>query len=101
MIGAMEVLGWLMEEASCIRRVVKWPERRKRFVETEAKSGEKLPTQPDSKAFNDFLMKRKAADPDHFADVSLAVIKLMGPSEYVLERPCDTAKVHFGLAGQD
>ena len=46
-------------------------------------------------------MKRKAADPDHFADLSLATIKLIGPGEYVLERPGDTAQGHFGLAVQD
>ncbi len=46
-------------------------------------------------------MKRKAADPDHFADLSLAVIKLIGPGEYVLERPGDPAPGHFGLAVQD
>ena len=57
--------------------------------------------QPDSKALNDFLLKRKAADPDHFADLSLAVIKLIGPGEYVLERPGDPAQGHFGLAVQD
>ena len=60
-----------------------------------------LPAQPDSKALNDFLMKRKAADPDHFADLSLAVIKLIGPGEYVLERPGDPEQGHFGLAVQD
>jgi exoribonuclease-2 len=60
-----------------------------------------LPAQPDSKALNDFLVKRKAADPDHFADLSLAVIKLIGPGEYVLERPGDPAQGHFGLAVQD
>ncbi len=46
-------------------------------------------------------MQRKAADPDHFADLSLAVIKLMGPGEYVLERPGDPDVGHFGLAVQD
>src|SRR6202043_296942 len=56
---------------------------------------------PDSKALNDFLLKRKAADPDHFADLSLAVVKLIGPGEYVLERPGEPAPGHFGLAVQD
>jgi exoribonuclease-2 len=46
-------------------------------------------------------MLRKAADPTHFADLSLAVIKLMGPGEYILERPGDTLVGHFGLAVQD
>ena len=46
-------------------------------------------------------MQRKAADPEHFADLSLAVIKLMGPGEYILERPGDPDVGHFGLAVQD
>jgi exoribonuclease-2 len=70
-------------------------------VELAAQQGEQLPATPDSKALNEFLMKRKAADPDHFADLSLAVIKLMGPGEYVLERPGDPEQGHFGLAVQD
>ncbi len=41
------------------------------------------------------------SSPDHFADLSLAVIKLMGPGEYVLERPGDHEQGHFGLAVQD
>jgi exoribonuclease-2 len=60
-----------------------------------------LPPTPDSKALNDFLVKRKASDPDHFADLSLAVIKLIGPGVYVLERPGDPPQGHFGLAVQD
>ena len=70
-------------------------------MQLAAEQGEKLPVQPDSKALNDFLLRRKAADPDHFADLSLAVIKLIGPGEYVLERPGDPEQGHFGLAVQD
>jgi exoribonuclease R len=33
--------------------------------------------------------------------LSLAVIKLMGPGEYILERPGDPDVGHFGLAVQD
>ena len=80
---------------------MKQPERWDRIVQLAATYGEKLSTDPDSKALNDFLVKRKTADPDHFADLSLAVIKLIGPGEYVLERPGDPAPGHFGLAVQD
>jgi exoribonuclease-2 len=51
-------------------------------VELAAK-GEQLTAEPDSKALNEFLVKRNATDCHHFADLSLAVIKLMGPGEYV------------------
>ena len=37
----------------------------------------------------------------HYADLSLAVVKLMGPGEYVLERPGDTPVGHFALAVHD
>ena len=37
----------------------------------------------------------------HYADVSLAVLKLMGPGEYVLLRPGDAEDGHFGLAAHD
>jgi exoribonuclease-2 len=86
------------KKISSIRRVVKTPERWDRIVALAAQQSEQLPAQPDSKALNDFLARRKAADPDHFADLSLAVIKLMGPGEYVLERPGEPAQGHFGLA---
>ncbi len=84
-----------------IRRVVKTPERWDRIVELASQHGAKLPTQPDSKALNDFLVQQKAADPDRFADLSLAVIKLIGPGEYVVERPGEPAPGHFGLAVQN
>ena len=38
---------------------------------------------------------------DRYADVSLAVLKLMGPGEYVAARPGGPQDGHFGLAAQD
>jgi exoribonuclease-2 len=101
MITANGVVARMLEQVSSIRRIVKTPKRWDRIVALAAEQGERLPTNPDSKALNDFLTKRRAADPDHFADLSLAVIKLMGPGEYVLERPGDPVQGHFGLAVQD
>jgi exoribonuclease II len=101
MIAANGVVARMLEKVSSLRRIVRKPERWDRIVQLAAAHGGKLPADPDSKALNDFLVKRKAADPDHFADVSLAVIELIGPGEYVLERPGDPEPGHFGLAVQD
>jgi len=101
MIAANGVVARMLEKVSSLRRVVKQPKDWDRIVELAAAHGEKLPPAPDSRALNDFLVKRKTADPDHFADLSIAVVKLIGPGEYVLERPGDTAPGHFGLAVQD
>ena len=101
MIAANGVIARMLEKVSSLRRIVKTPERWDRIVQLAAGLGEKLPADPDSKALNDFLVKRRAVDPDHFADLSLAVIKLIGPGEYVLERPGETPQGHFGLAVQD
>jgi VacB/RNase II family 3'-5' exoribonuclease len=101
MIASNGVVARLLENVSSLRRIVRTPKRWDRIVALAATKGETLPAQPDSKALNDFLMKRKAADPDHFADLSVAVIKLIGPGEYVLEKPGDPAPGHFGLAVQD
>ncbi len=68
-----------------IRRVVRTPKRWDRIVEIAAEHKFGLPPEPDSKALEEFLVKEKAADPVRFPDLSLAVIKLMGPGEYVAE----------------
>ncbi|HEV2201827.1 MAG TPA: RNB domain-containing ribonuclease [Bryobacteraceae bacterium] len=103
MVAANGVMARTLMSAgvSSIRRVVKTPERWQRIVELAARYGEKLPTEPDSGALNLFLQKRKSADAVHYADVSLAVIKLMGPGEYVLSRQGDQAPGHFALAAHD
>jgi VacB/RNase II family 3'-5' exoribonuclease len=101
MIAANGIVARMLEKVSSLRRIVKQPQRWDRIVQLAARYSEKLPPDPDSKALNDFLLKRRSADPDHFADLSLAVIKLIGPGEYVLERPGDPSAGHFGLAVQD
>lgn len=101
MIAANGVIARMLDKVSSLRRIVKTPKRWDRIVQLAAEHGGNLPAQPDSKALNDFLLKRKSADPDHFADLSLAVIKLIGMGEYVLERPGDPLAGHFGLAVQD
>ncbi len=101
MVAANGVVARLLEKISSLRRIVKTPLHWDGLVRLAAAQGEKLPPDPDSKALNDFLLKRKAADPDHFADLSLATIKLIGPGEYVLERPGDPSQGHFGLAVPD
>ena len=103
MIAANEVMAQTLRDAgvSSIRRIVKVPERWPRMVELARQHGDSLPPEPDSGALNALLLRRKKADPVHYPDVSLAVLKLMGPGEYVLLRPGDPAEGHFGLAAHD
>jgi exoribonuclease-2 len=86
---------------SSIRRVVKTPERWPRIVELAAQRGERLPPEPDSKALNAFLQRCRQADPVHFPDLCLAVMKLMGPGEYVLVPAGGQDPGHFALAAHD
>ncbi|HLK51742.1 MAG TPA: RNB domain-containing ribonuclease [Bryobacteraceae bacterium] len=103
MIAANEAMARALREAgvASIRRVVKDPERWPRIVELARQYGEQLPAEPDSGALNQFLLRRRDSDPVHYADVSLAVLKLMGPGEYVVARPGDAPQGHFGLAAHD
>jgi exoribonuclease-2 len=103
MIAANEIVARLLEsrEVSFIRRIVKTPERWDRIVQLAGGFGTTLPPAPDSRALNEFLTERCEADPDHFADLSLAVVKLIGRGEYVLERKGEEGEGHFGLAVED
>jgi ribonuclease R len=84
-----------------IRRVVRTPKRWERIVAIAADHKFELPKIPDSKALEEFLIKEKAADPQRFPDLSLAVIKLLGAGEYVAELPDGDVPGHFGLAVKD
>ncbi|MBZ5594661.1 MAG: RNB domain-containing ribonuclease [Acidobacteriia bacterium] len=103
MIAANEVMARTLQGAgvSSIRRIVKTPERWDRIVELARRYGETLPAQPDARALNAFLEKQRAKDAVHYSDLSLSVIKLMGPGEYVLVRRGESGEGHFGLAVHD
>jgi VacB/RNase II family 3'-5' exoribonuclease len=86
---------------SGIRRVVREPERWGRIVELAARFGTTLPSDPDSLALAKFLIERRKADPDRFPDLSLGIVKLMGPGIYALDLPGKDPGGHFGLATHD
>ncbi len=87
-------------EAS-LRRVVRSPDRWMRIVDVARRYGTRLPDTPSSQALGAFLAQRHQADPLRFPDLSLVIVKLMGPGEYVVERAGQAPIGHFGLAVQD
>jgi VacB/RNase II family 3'-5' exoribonuclease len=103
MIAANHVMAQTLSGArvSSIRRIVKTPERWPRIVALAQQHGQKLPAEADSAALNAFLKTMQQKDPDHYQDISLAVIKLMGPGEYVLARSGSEDPGHFALAVHD
>jgi VacB/RNase II family 3'-5' exoribonuclease len=86
---------------SSIRRIVRSPERWARIVDLARELGKELPPEPSAVALHDFMLERKASDPEHFPDLSLAIVKLLGPGEYILDQPDVEEPGHFGLAVQD
>jgi exoribonuclease II len=103
MITANGVVAQFLEghQRSSVRRVLRTPERWNRIVELARALGETLPSQADAKALSEFLVKRQAAAPERFPDLSLSVVKLLGAGEYALKQPGQAAEGHFGLAVTD
>jgi exoribonuclease-2 len=101
MVAANSALARFLEARgrSAIRRVVREPKRWDRIVALAQELGDLLPPQPDRRALAAFLARRRKADPDHFPDLSLAVVKMLGAGEYVLERRLDgrADSSHFSL----
>jgi ribonuclease R len=103
MIAANVAMAKFLEDKGVpsLRRVVRTPRYWSRIVEIAAEVGEQLPATPDSRALAEFLARRKAADPVHFPDLSLAVVKSLGPGEYEVQMPGEEGEGHFGLAVDD
>jgi exoribonuclease II len=103
MVAANVAMARFLREtgAPSIRRVVKTPRRWDRIQAIAAHFGGTLPLNPDPQALSIFLEQRQAADPAHFPDLSLSIVKLLGPGEYTVEPPGTEHEGHFGLAVHD
>jgi exoribonuclease-2 len=103
MVAANEVTARFLEARgfASLRRVLKTPKRWDRIVALAADLGEKLPAAPDAAALDRFLARRRDADPVHFPDLSLSIVKLLGSGEYAVEAPGEEVDGHFGLAVRD
>ena len=103
MIAANVQMAKFLEDRNLLslRRVVRTPERWEQIVHIAESLGENLPVVPDSKTLADFLARQKVSDPIHYPDLSLSIIKLLGSSEYVVQKPNEEVEGHFGLAVQD
>jgi exoribonuclease-2 len=84
-----------------LRRVVKSPERWDRIRALAEQLGDSLPDAADSIALAAFLDRRKKADTQAFADLSMSIIRLLGRGEYVVDPPGEEPPGHFGLAVRD
>jgi exoribonuclease-2 len=84
-----------------IRRVVRSPERWDRIERIAEDLGDRLPSEPDSRALEEFLKRQKKIDPMRFPDLSLSIVKAMGAGEYVVEEAGAKPAGHFGLAVKD
>lgn len=80
------------------RRIVRDPKRWGRIREIASENDYDLPELPDSKALQMFMAAEKIKDRDDFADLSLSILKLLGPGEYSVGFPGESSSGHFGLA---
>ena len=103
MIAANIAMAKFLEDQGgpSLRRVVRLPEHWDRIVEIAADFGEQLPSSPDALSLALFLERRKKAEPIHFPDLSLAVVKALGPGEYTMQGAGEQGEGHFGLAAED
>ncbi len=84
-----------------IQRIVRVPRNWDGIVQLAALYNDVLPADPDPKALSKFLDRRRYADPERFPDLSLAIVKLLGPGEYVTLEPGQPPYGHFALAVTD
>ena len=103
MIAANTAMAELLEEGGVpsLRRVVRAPEQWPLIMKTAESFGDHLPEDPDPRALSDFMTRRRAADPAGYAELSLSILKMLGPGDYMVEARGLEQPGHFGLAVHD
>jgi exoribonuclease-2 len=103
MVAANTSMAEYLEERGVpsLRRVVRAPERWPLIVRTAESFGEHLPDTPDPRALAEFMARRRAADPGAYPELSLSILKMLGPGDYMVEAPGLEQEGHFGLAVHD
>ncbi len=93
-----------------LRRLLQAPRRWDSIVALASGHGVQLPVVPDALALDRFLSARRLADPAGFADLSLAVVKMLGSGQYAAAPAAAAGPAggagtaglgHFGLAVND
>lgn len=86
MVAANGVVSRYLKNANIpmIQRVVRTPKDWGEIVSVAKAHGTVLPALPDAKELSIFLAEQKKANPDLFPDLSLTIVKLLGPGEYVM-----------------
>ncbi|MFN0063098.1 MAG: RNB domain-containing ribonuclease [Myxococcaceae bacterium] len=100
MVAANGVVADFMKahKRASVARVVHTPERWPRIVQLADGLGATLPETPSPTALSEFLAAQRLRSPETYPELSLAVVKLLGRGEYVLEPPTGPQQRHFGLA---
>ncbi|MBK0393733.1 RNB domain-containing ribonuclease [Ramlibacter algicola] len=81
-----------------LRRFLQSPRRWDRIEALATSYGETLPAEPDAIALQRFLAARRDAEPRAFEDLSLKVVKMLGPGAYMAVQGDGADPGHFGLA---
>lgn len=103
MIAANRTLVDFLEtkKSPTIQRIVRTPKNWEGIVAEAKERKMKLPHKPDARALARFLLAQKKRDPDTFPDLSLTIVKLIGPGEYIALAPGEDSPGHFALAVTD
>lgn len=103
MIAANQTMSWFLEKKGfpSIQRILIVPNRWDKIIQVANSVGDDLPDSPSAQALSDFLAKRRRLDPEHFPDLSLTIVKLLGQAEYRMTEAGKDKIGHFGLAVQD
>lgn len=99
MVAANQAVDQFLEtrQTLSLERVVEAPKRWDRLQVLARQKGAALPPEPDGPSLQRFMAQERARHPEQYADLSLAVVKLLGRGRYVVVEAGQHSPGHFGL----